>query len=243
LNNLIRNFSAAVPLALLLAASPLAADQNSDKTGSNPAAEQPKQSTEQTIPPDGPTASANASQTGVADAAAAKPCHWWQFHRCPNTTPETEGLPPEAPRVGTVIAVDTGSNVAYLFRDGKLVLKGPAATGTEKLLKKGLRSWMFHTPRGHLKVLRKIDDPVWRKPDWAFIEAGEKVPPPDSPKRLVKGHLGKYALDLGEGILIHGTDDLDSIGRKASHGCVRLPDDMLKRVYQSAEVGTDVFIY
>jgi lipoprotein-anchoring transpeptidase ErfK/SrfK len=59
----------------------------------------------------------------------------------------------------------------------------------------------------------------------------------------VKGHLGKYALDLGDGIFIHGTDESDSIGRRVSHGCVRLPDDMLTTVYNSASVGTDVYIF
>src|SRR6202011_2953572 len=98
-------------------------------------------------------------------------------------------------------------------------------------------------PRGHLKVLRKIEDPVWRKPDWAFVEAGQKVPPPDSAQRLVKGHLGKYALDLGDGIMIHGTDDARSIGRRASHGCVRLPNAALKLVWANTKVGTDVFIF
>jgi lipoprotein-anchoring transpeptidase ErfK/SrfK len=191
--------------------------------------------------PDG-TARSNDPNTPAADDA--KPCRWWQLHCSKAPEPESvEGLPPEAPRQGTVITVDTSTNTLYLFRDGNLVTKGPAATGTEKTLKKGLKSWMFHTPRGHLKVLRKIDDPVWRKPDWAFVEAGDKIPPPDSPKRLVKGHLGKYALDLGDGIMIHGTDEIDSLGRHASHGCVRLDSETLQTVYQSARVGTDVYIF
>lgn len=178
----------------------------------------------------------------LASPAVAEPakCHWWQV-RCDEKA--IEGLPSEAPKQGTVITVDASTNVVYLFQDGELVGKSACATGSEKMLEKGDDVWLFRTPRGHMKVLRKIVDPVWRKPDWAFIEAGEKVPAPDSPKRLVKGHLGKYALDLGDGILIHGTDDLDSIGKKASHGCIRLPDKMLETVYKAAQVGTDVFVF
>jgi L,D-transpeptidase ErfK/SrfK len=142
-----------------------------------------------------------------------------------------------------VITVDVSTNNLYLFEDGQLIEKSPAATGTEKLLKHRGRVWLFRTPQGHMKVLRKIVDPIWRKPDWAFVEAGERVPPADSPKRNVKGHLGKYALDLGDGILIHGTDDSDSIGRKASHGCIRLPEDVLALLYKTVPVGTDVFIF
>jgi len=187
------------------------------------------------------TAAALLAATLASPAVAeTTKCHWWQI-RCDEKA--VEGLPPEAPTTGTVITVDVSTNKIYLFKDGELVGKSACATGSEKMLEKGDDVWLFRTPRGHLKVLRKIVDPVWRKPDWAFVEAGERVPPPDSPKRLVKGHLGKYALDLGDGILIHGTDDLDSIGKRASHGCVRLPDEMLETVYKAAQVGTDVFIF
>ena len=175
----------------------------------------------------------------LTSPAFADDCHWWQL-RCDETI---EGLPPEAPRTGTVITIDVSTNKAYLFRDGELLGRSAAATGSGKILRDGMKIWLFHTPRGHMKVLRKIEDPIWRKPDWAFIEDGEPVPPANSPKRLVKGHLGKYALDLGEGVMIHGTDDADSIGRKVSHGCIRLPDRMLATMYREAPVGTDVFVF
>jgi L,D-transpeptidase catalytic domain len=175
----------------------------------------------------------------LADSAASDKCHWWQF-RCEETI---DGLPADAPRTGTVITIDLSTNTAYLFNDGQLVRRSACARGSEKILENGDDMWLFRTPRGHLKVLRKIIDPVWRKPDWAFIEAREKIPPPDSPARLVHGKLGKYALDLGEGILIHGTDDASSIGRNVSHGCVRLPNAMLAVVFKAAKVGTDVFIF
>ena len=183
---------------------------------------------------------ATLTAPSTVSAEELQRCHWWQFHHC---APAVEGLPPEAPNDGTVITIDVSTNTAYLFQDGQMVAKSPAATGTEKTLEHGEDMWQFHTPRGHLKVLRKIEDPVWRKPDWAFIEDGDPIPPPDSPKRLVKGHLGKYALDLGDGIMIHGTDDKRSIGRRASHGCVRLPNKMLSQLWQVAKVGTDVYIF
>jgi L,D-transpeptidase YbiS len=168
-------------------------------------------------------------------------CHWWQFKKCDD--PALIGLPDEAPREGVVITIDVSRNHAYLFRDGQLLTEGPAATGTEKMLEHGDEYWLFHTPRGHLKVLRKIVDPVWTKPDWAFLEAGEPIPPPNSPKRQVKDYLGKYALDLGEGIMIHGTPDTASLGRRASHGCIRIPARMLAKAWKLAKIGTDVYIF
>ena len=174
--------------------------------------------------------------------ADGKPCHWYQI-RCDQAQEELEGLPVDAPHDGTLITVDVAKNKIYLFKDGQLVDRSPVATGSEKVLKKAGRTFVFHTPRGRLTVLRKIVDPIWTKPDWAFIEDGEPVPPPDSPKRQVKGHLGKYALDLGDGIMIHGTDDVGSFGKRASHGCIRVPGDMLETVYQAAKIGTPVYIF
>lgn len=168
-------------------------------------------------------------------------CHWWQFKKCDQGS--VVGLPPEAPQTGVVITVDVSKNHAYLFQDAQLLADGPAATGKESVLEHGDDVWVFHTPRGHLKVLRKITDPVWTKPDWAFIEAGEAVPPPDSPKRQEKGVMGKYALALGDGIYIHGTNDPDSLGKNASHGCIRLPAKLIAKMYQTAKVGTDVYLF
>lgn len=154
-----------------------------------------------------------------------------------------EGLPPEAPRTGKVITIDVSTNHAYYFRDGELVKKSKAATGSDKVLKKGRRVWWFRTPRGRHTVVRKVKDPVWTKPDWAFVEEGRAVPPADSPLRKERGTMGKYALDLGERVMIHGTNDPKSIGRRVSHGCIRLPNDMLALLWKEVGVGTEVYIF
>lgn len=182
----------------------------------------------------------------VPDAALAADVETIPWTSSVESTPSPfaiEGLPDEAPRSGIVITVDTTRNVLYLFEDGELIRKDLAATGMDTLMRKGNRSWLFRTPRGRLPILRKIVDPVWTRPDWAFIEEGKKVPPAGSPQRRVPGALGKYALDLGDGILIHGTKDVSSLGKKASHGCVRLGAEMLDLVFREAEVGTPVYIF
>ena len=154
-----------------------------------------------------------------------------------------EGLPPEAPCHGVVITVDTTRNILRLFRDGELVREALAATGSNQWLVKGSRKWLFRTPHGRMPVLDKKVNPVWVKPDWAFVEAGKPVPPGDSPSRKEAGVLGRYALDLGEGIMIHGTKELDSLGKNASHGCIRLGDEMLELVFNTASIGTPVYVF
>ena len=56
-------------------------------------------------------------------------------------------------------------------------------------------------------------------------------------------NLGKYALDLGSGYMIHGTDNEDSIGKRVSHGCIRVPGDMLQELWNASKVGTPVYIF
>ncbi|MCA1732805.1 MAG: L,D-transpeptidase [Acidobacteria bacterium] len=183
-----------------------------------------------------------ASPGSSAFAASAE---WSDWNSSVQSTRElvVEGLPAEAPVEGTLITVDTTRNIVYLFKDGELVRQDKAATGMDKMLKKGQRTWLFRTPRGLMPIQRKIVDPVWTKPDWAFVEKGQKIPPIDSPKRREAGTLGKYALDLGDGILIHGTKDLASLGKKASHGCIRVGPKMLELLFTEAEVGTMVYVF
>lgn len=71
------------------------------------------------------------------------------------------------------------------------------------------------------------------------------VPPIDTDQRRIPDALGPYKLDMGDGYLIHGTHryNRDSIGRAASHGCVRMRNDDLERLYRMVEVGTPVYIY
>ena len=79
--------------------------------------------------------------------------------------------------------------------------------------------------------------------DWAYVENKEPVPPPSDPSRKVEGELGKYALDIGDGYLIHGTRNEADLGRPVSHGCIRLGAEPLEKLYNAVQVGTTVYIY
>jgi lipoprotein-anchoring transpeptidase ErfK/SrfK len=178
--------------------------------------------------------------TSLPSTPGGGDCAFWDTRReCLGR----EGWPNDTPAERIVLTVDTATNRAYLFRDGELVRADKAATGMDKTLRSGDRTWLFRTPRGRHRVLSKIVDPIWYKPDWAFVEEKKPIPPQNSPKRLQKGKLGKYALDLGDGILVHGTDDPKSLGRKASHGCIRLGDRMMEEVFKASSVGMLVYVY
>jgi L,D-transpeptidase YbiS len=142
------------------------------------------------------------------------------------------------------VVVDAKANVLYLKKGLRLLWKADCSVGRGGVLKdkRTGRRWEFVTPRGEFRVRGKKADPLWRKPDWAFVESKEPVPPPEDPSRLVAGELGAFVLDLGDGYLIHGTKDETKLGTAVSHGCVRLGAEDLKKLYESVPVGTRVFI-
>ena len=75
--------------------------------------------------------------------------------------------------------------------------------------------------------------------------AGRKivVPPFGTNQRKYKWVVGGHRLNLGDGYGIHGTDEPNSIGHAASHGCVRLRNEDIAYLYSIVPVGTPVYIY
>jgi hypothetical protein len=71
------------------------------------------------------------------------------------------------------------------------------------------------------------------------------MPPFGTNQRRVPEALGPYKLDTGDGYLLHGTHiyNEDSIGEAVSHGCVRLTNEDVTRLYRLTPVGTPVFIF
>ncbi|HSU13305.1 L,D-transpeptidase [Longimicrobium sp.] len=86
---------------------------------------------------------------------------------------------------------------------------------------------------------------------WHPVERGDEAvfgdtlfaPPPGSANRTMPGILGAYKLDTGSGIYLHGTPELASVGRPATHGCLRLLDGDLEYLYRHVSVGTPIYIY
>ena len=82
-------------------------------------------------------------------------------------------------------------------------------------------------------------------PDTHLIVAGVAIviPPPNTIQRHFKGVLGNYRIELGDGYGIHGTDQPDKLGQSVSHGCVRLGDADIAKLYAMTNVGDTVIIY
>jgi len=131
------------------------------------------------------------------------------------------------------------------MREGEVLYRFPVAVGKGAYLRHRDAEnggWLFETPAGVFTVGRKEQNPVWYAPDWFYVEKGLRVPPADSSKRYFPGEMGQFAVYLGEGLAIHGTKDQKSVGRAASHGCMRLSQEGIATVFSLVHVGTKVII-
>lgn len=88
----------------------------------------------------------------------------------------------------------------------------------------------YNTPTGNFKIIEKIVNPSWHVPT-SIREKNphlpKVIPPgPDNP-------LGSHALRLSSGdILIHGTNKPFGVGRKVSHGCIRLYPEHIPKLFK-----------
>lgn len=146
---------------------------------------------------------------------------------------------PSAPRDG--IIVNLAEMRLYYYpphdeeNDGeRVVMTYPIGIGQE--------GWS--TPLGTTEVLEKIKDPSWTVPDSILAEYEQEgvflpkiMPPgPDNP-------LGRYALRLGYSrYLIHGTNKPFGVGRRISHGCIRMYPEDIEALFDKVSAGTKVWI-
>jgi len=142
------------------------------------------------------------------------------------------------------IVINTTDNRFFLYRNKKLIREGFCSSGSYTMLKtEGEKKWIFKTPKGKYWIQGKITSPVWRKPDWAFVEEGLPIPSATHPSRYEYGVLGDYAMSIGDGYLIHGTLYKRFLGMPVTHGCVRLNDEDLEAIYNTLSIGSKVYIF
>lgn len=142
------------------------------------------------------------------------------------------------------VTVDSYRNRLRIYRGDELLREAVCSTGSGVRLKdpRNGKEWIFDTPQGELKILRKVKNPVWVKPDWAFIEEGYE-PPKNLRDRVDDFSLGGYGLYMRDGYIIHGTIFQTLLGRRVTHGCIRLGDEDLEFAYKTVPVGARVFLY
>ena len=102
----------------------------------------------------------------------------------------------------------------------------------------GVGALSFPTPPGAYYVKSKAKNPTWGNPGSAWARNMPAYIPPGP-----RNPLGTRALRLDRGALvIHGTPQPSTVGRRASHGCIRMKRQDVEALFEMVPVNTAVFI-
>jgi lipoprotein-anchoring transpeptidase ErfK/SrfK len=141
-------------------------------------------------------------------------------------------IPGKADLKGREIVVNTSQRILDVKEKGEVIASFPITPGSERL----------PAPKGTWRIESITTLPVFRW-DKQMLTQGKRssegyvIPP--GPRNLV----GVVWMELNKpGIGIHGTDSPDTIGRSASHGCIRLSNWDVDRLSQLVTKGATVEI-
>jgi L,D-transpeptidase ErfK/SrfK len=136
---------------------------------------------------------------------------------------------------GTGIAVNIPEMRLYHYHGGK---SGPSYVTTFPV---GLGRDDWRTPQGPFRVQAKTENPTWVIPESI---RQEHIRERGDPRTFIAGGdpenpLGRYRLSLSmTSYALHGSNMPWGVGRQVSHGCIRLYNEDIARLYHEVPVGT-----
>jgi lipoprotein-anchoring transpeptidase ErfK/SrfK len=134
---------------------------------------------------------------------------------------------PERTGVGFSVVIDRDAFDLRLYRGEDLV----------RTLKVGVGMPSHPTPVGEFRVVNMERNPTWNPPDSRWAEGIGPIPPgPENP--LGTRWIGISSPAIG----LHGTPAPETVGRRSSHGCIRLPTPRAEWLYNIVDIGTPVVI-
>jgi len=146
------------------------------------------------------------------------------------TTPELPSLgTPDRflpkPQPQTRLVIRLGARRVYVYEDDRVKTSFPVAVGR--------RGW--ETPTGNYRVLQMIQNPAWQNPFTGEVIAPGRENP------LGTRWIGFWT-DGNNYIGFHGTPNEETIGTSASHGCVRMFDRDVQKLFEMVAIGTPVSV-
>jgi len=132
---------------------------------------------------------------------------------------QTETVPSD--QATHVVLVSLVDRQLVVLEDGNVIARFSVAVGAE----------VSPTPTGEFRIISRVSNPTYYRPG-TVIPAGKDNP------------LGTRWLGLSrKGYGIHGTNAPRSIGTAASHGCIRLRNGDMERLFTILRVGDVVEIH
>ena len=169
---------------------------------------------------------ARKNGVGTLELAHANELKSQTAKRGTNLRLPTLHIPPMTPKDGIVLNIP--ERAVYVFRDGELVKRYPGAVGKA----------VSQTALGSFTLRSRVVNPTWRPPRSMVVNEGVRdapVPPgPGNP-------LGDRWMGWSKpGFGFHSTTSPRSIGRAASHGCVRLYPEGARSMFGVVKVGMPI---
>lgn len=142
---------------------------------------------------------------------------------------ELQYLPPIQPALPEVsetrLVLRLRERMVYVYQGNSLKVSYPVAVGRE--------GW--ETPTGQFKVTSMVKNPGWTNPfTGEVMTSGSESP---LGERWIQ-----FWTDGKNAIGFHGTPSRESVGRAASHGCVRMYNEDVRELYALVLVGTPVTV-
>jgi len=121
-------------------------------------------------------------------------------------------MPAQAQEEGLRLEVVQSERKLHVHLDGRLIETNDVAVGQEE----------WPTPTGEFGIHQVDWNPDWTPPDSEWAQGREYKEPghPDNP-------MGRVRMIYRAPYSLHGTDDLDSLGRAASHGSIRVANEVI----------------
>ncbi len=94
----------------------------------------------------------------------------------------------------------------------------------------------WETPTGNFQVLNMTKNPAWMHPF-----TGESIPG-GSPKNPLGPYWIGFWTNGTNWIGFHGTPDAKSVGKAASHGCIRMYNKDVQELFEQVSIGTPVTV-
>ncbi|MGK7901041.1 MAG: L,D-transpeptidase [Hormoscilla sp.] len=170
--------------------------------------------------------------------ASSSPVAKHETRRETNNTPmlSERALTPQLPPLGDSsrylpqeaairLVLKLSERRVYVYRGDQMQANYPVAVGK--------RGW--ETPTGTFAVIQMDVNPIWQSP-WTNEVS---TPGPNSP--LGVRWIGFWT-DGTDHIGFHGTPTLSSIGKAASHGCVRMRNEDVVALFEQVQMGTPVVV-
>jgi L,D-transpeptidase YbiS len=145
-----------------------------------------------------------------------------------------------------LIRIDVPLQRLDLLEGDKTIESFPVSTSANGI---GTEPGSMKTPPGRLRIAEKIghDAPLGMvfKSRVATGEFGTEEQPEDLVQTRIlwlEGAESQNANTLERYIYIHGTNHEADIGKPASHGCIRMRNADVARLFDAVEIGTEIWI-